>query len=90
MLLWLCSKNSKFCSSYQISKRIKPKEPTLAAEPMIDDPVQGVSPANSNNLSATSRQLVSPTEEPRVFVTGSKVEAMLRKRRKRPLYHRSS
>lgn len=50
---------------------------------MIDDPAQGVTLANVDILSATGRRSVSAAEEPIVFMALSKVEAMLRREKRK-------
>lgn len=67
LLLWLNSK--EFCSSYKISKQIS-QEGHTAAEPLTNDPVQGVMRAtNTDNIFAAGRRPVSAAREPMVFMT---------------------
>lgn len=62
------------------------KVPMLVVEPMTDEPVQGATVTNGDNLSAAGRRPVSVAEEPTVFMTRSKVDAMLRRdKEKRPV-----
>lgn len=49
-----------------------------AAKPVIDEPVQGVRPANTNNLSV-ARRPASLAKEPTVYPTRAEVEAMFKK-----------
>lgn len=44
------------------------KAPTLVAELMTDEPMQGSTPANADNLSVGGKQLASIAEEPTVFI----------------------
>lgn len=44
--------------------------------PILDDPIQGVTLANTKNLS-TARQPISLAEKPTVFMMGAKVGATL-------------
>lgn len=53
---------------------------------MFDEPVRGATPANADNLSATSKRPASEAEEPIMFMTPLVLKAMLRERRKRPLH----
>lgn len=59
------------------------KEPIPVAQSVIDDLVQGVTPANINNLFITARQLVSAIEEPVAFMTRSEIEAILRREKEK-------
>lgn len=55
---------------------LKPTPPTI--EPILDELIQSVTSANTNNL-LVSRHLASLAEEPIMFTTRAKVEAMLRR-----------
>lgn len=68
----------KFLVNFQVNQA---KEPTTVIEPLIDDPVQGVTPPKVvANLSVAGRRPASTVEELVDFMTGSEVEAIKEKK----------
>lgn len=67
--------------------RIQTNQGLMAMPPddksVINEPMQGVTPGNINNLS-TARRPTSSAEETTVFMTSLEIEAMLRKEKKKP------
>lgn len=54
-----------------------------ATKPVANEPRQGATPANGDNVFANGRQPTSMTEEPIVFMAKSEVKAMLRREKEK-------
>lgn len=65
----------------QVSAQVLAATPTIV-EPVLDEPVKGVTFANADNL-LTARQPTSLVEEPTVFMTRAKVKAVLRREKEK-------
>lgn len=65
-----------------VSNQANPAPARLVIELILDEPVQGITVANGDNLSA-AKQPISLVEEPKVSMTRAVVKTMLRHKKEK-------